>query len=119
MAADHQNLFLEQGSTFRKTLTLKDDSNNPYNLLIYNTVKSQGRKSVTSSNTAIVFTCNIIDASNGVIELYANANTTANISTSNIIVRKLVYDITIANTLSGEVIRTTEGHINIDPSVTR
>ncbi len=114
MAADYKDLFLEQGSTFKKTLTLKDDSGIPYNLSIYNTIKSQARRTHLASNTIIDFTCTIINASNGIIELSANSAVTANISN-----RKLVYDIIIANTSTNEIIRTSEGQIIVDFSVTR
>lgn len=114
MTPNYQDLFLAQGSSFNKTLTLIDNAGLPYNLTIYNTVASQARRSFQASNTIINFTCNILDASNGIIQLTANANTTSNVTN-----RKLVYDVLISNTSTGEIIRTSEGQIIIDPSVTR
>lgn len=114
MAAGYQDLFLEQGTTFTTQLTLADSNGSPYDLNGF-TVKSQARKSYYSSNTAIVFNAVAYDASNGVIQLSANATTTATVSSK----QKLVYDVMITETVSNNVTRVLEGQIFVSPSVTK
>ena len=113
MAAGYQDLFIEQGTTFTTSLTLQDQNGSPYDLTNF-TVRSQARKSYISSNAAIVFIPSIVDAVNGIIELSADAATTANVSYG-----KLVYDVLLTDSISGVVSRVLEGQIFISPTVTR
>ena len=113
MPAGYQDLYLEQGATFTTQITLDDNTGAPYNLTNF-TVASQARKSYYSANASITFNASIYDASNGVIQLSANAATTANVTPG-----KLVYDVLITDTASGTVTRVLEGQIFVTPSVTR
>ena len=114
MPAGYQDLFLEQGATFTTQMTLADNTGAPYNLNGF-TVRSQARTSYYSSNTAINFSTSIPDANNGVIQLSADAATTANVSS----IQKLVYDVIITEIGTGNVTRVLEGQIFVSPSVTR
>ena len=53
---------------------------------------------------------------NGIIELSANASSTANVSTNG---GKLVYDVLLTDTVTNNVTRVLEGQIIVSPSVTR
>ena len=113
MAAGYQELLIEQGTTFTTQITLDDSFGNAFNLTNF-TVASQARKSYYSANPSIVFNASVYDASNGIIQLSANAATTANVTPG-----KLVYDVLITDTSSGTVTRVLEGQIFVTPSVTR
>jgi tetrahydromethanopterin S-methyltransferase subunit H len=114
MPAGYQDLFLEQGTTFTTQLNLSDDTGVPYNLSGF-TIKSQARSSYYSSNVAINFTANIINANTGTVQLFANSAVTSNVSS----VQKLVYDVIITEVDTGTVTRILEGQIFVSPSVTR
>ena len=113
MPAGYQDLFLEQGTTFTTSMTLEDSYGLPYNLNEF-TVKSYAKRSYYSSNTTLQFDSTILDANNGIIQLAADAPTTANIPSG-----KLVYDVILTQTSSGNVTRVLEGQIIVSPSVTR
>jgi hypothetical protein len=112
MPAGYSDLYLEQGTTFTTNLTLDDNYGNPYNLSGF-TIKSQARRSYYSANATITFTSSIYDAANGIIQLSANAATTANVPAG-----KLVYDVLIKDT-ANTTTRVLEGQIIVSPSVTR
>ncbi len=114
MPAGYQDLFLEQGTTFTTQMTLADNTGAAYDLTGF-TVRSQARRSYYSSNVAINFTASVTNANNGVIQLSANSATTANVSST----QKLVYDVIITETASGNITRVLEGQIFVSPSVTR
>lgn len=116
MPAGYQDQYLEQGTTFNTNITLNDNYGNPYNLTGF-TVASQARLSYNSPNAAITFATTITSANNGVINLYADANTTANLWSGPM--SKLVYDVVITETGSGIVTRVLEGQIFVSPGVTR
>ena len=113
MPAAYQEIYLEQGTTFTTQLTLDDNTGLPYNLTGF-TVSSQARASYYSANASIVFASSIVDANNGIIQLSANNSVTANVSAN-----KLVYDVIITQTSTGNVTRVLEGVIYVSPSVTR
>ena len=112
MPAGYSDLYLEQGTTFTTNLTLDDNYGNPYNLSGF-TIKSQARRSYYSANATITFTSSIYDGANGIIQLSANAATTANVPAG-----KLVYDVLIKDT-ANTTTRVLEGQIIVSPSVTR
>jgi hypothetical protein len=111
--AGYQDIFLNQGETFSTTLTLDDMYGEPYNLTDF-VVASQAKKSYYSANAVINFVTTVVDANNGTIQLSANAATTANVSASS----KLVYDVVIMQTFTGNVTRVLEGQIIVSPGVT-
>jgi hypothetical protein len=77
-------------------------------------VNSQARKSYYSANASIVFNTSIFDAANGVISLYADANTTSNVVAGN-----YVYDVKVTDLFVGSVTRVLEGRLFVTPGVTR
>jgi hypothetical protein len=111
MAAGYQDLFLEQGTTFNTSLTLTDAYGYAYNLMHFS-VASQARRSYYSANATITFNTTITDAPNGVVNLYLDANTTANITPGT-----LLYDVIIKDP-NNLISRVLEGRIFMDPSVT-
>lgn len=116
MAAGYQDQYIEKGTDFVSQLTLKDSYGSPYDLS-YFSVNSVAKISYISSNVALQFTSDIIDAANGVIQLSANAATTANVVPN--YVGRLVYDVVITDTNSGAKSRVLEGQITVSPSVTQ
>lgn len=113
MSSGYQDLFLNQAETFNTSLTLNDSNGNPYDLNGF-TVRSYAKKSYYSSNNTIVFVATIEDSNNGIIQLSADAPTMANVSAG-----KLVYDVFITHTSSGNVTKVLEGQIFVSPAVTK
>ena len=111
MAAGTYNFILEQGATFNRILTLKEN-NSVMNLTNY-TVASKMRSTHDSSTVAGTFTCTISDATGGEITMQMTNSTTANIEEG-----IYVYDVEITNS-AGTVTRILEGQITVNPEVTR
>ena len=110
MAAGTYNFILEQGATFNRILTLKEN-NSAMNLTNY-TVASKMRSTHDSSTVAGTFTCTISDATGGEITMQMTNSTTANIEEG-----MYVYDIEITNS-AGTVTRLMEGTVTVTPEVT-
>lgn len=112
MAAAYQDQYMEQGATFNLEINLDDDTGAPLNLNGY-TIESKAKRSYYSANATIVFNTTITDAANGVVRIYADANTTSNVPYG-----KLVYDVLVTETNNNTKIRVLEGTILVSPSVT-
>ena len=112
MAAGYQDIFLNQGEDFNTTITLDDATGVAINLASFN-VASYAKTSYYTPNAAIIFQASVLDASNGIIQLSANAATTSNVSAR----QKLVYDVVISSN-TGLVTRVLEGQIFVSPGVT-
>ena len=111
MSAGTYNFILEQGATFNRILTLKEN-NAVMNLTGYS-VASKMRSTHDSSTVVGTFTCTISDASAGQITMQMTNSTTAAIEEG-----IYVYDLEITNS-AGTVTRIMEGNINVNPEVTR
>ena len=111
MAAGTYNFILEQGATFTRTLTVKEN-NSAMNLTGYS-VASKMRSTHDSSTVVGTFTCTISNASGGVITMNMTANTTSAIEEG-----IYVYDIEITSS-AGTVTRLMEGNVTVNPEVTR
>lgn len=111
MAAGYRDLFLEQGATFNVSLILTNTQGTAYNLVSSN-VASQARRSYYSANATITFNTTITDAANGVVKLFVDSNTSANI-----VPGTLLYDI-IIKSQNNIITRALEGRVFIDPAVT-
>jgi len=111
MAAGTYNFILEQGATFNRILTLKEN-NSAMNLSGYS-VASKMRSTHDSSTVVGTFSCTISNASGGVITMNMTANTTGNIEEG-----MYVYDIEITSS-AGTVTRLMEGSVTVNPEVTR
>ena len=111
MAAGTYNFILEQGATFNRILTVKEN-NSAMNLTNY-TVASKMRSTHDSGTVAGTFTCTISDATGGEITMQMTNSTTAAIEEG-----IYVYDLEITAS-SGTVTRIMEGNITVNPEVTR
>jgi len=111
MAAGTYNFILEQGATFNRILTLKEN-NSAMNLSGYS-VASKMRSTHDSSTVVGTFTCTISNASAGEITMQMTASTTGAIEEG-----MYVYDVEITNS-AGTVTRIMEGSITVNPEVTR
>ena len=111
MSGQH-DITIEQGSTFAKTITLKDDGDVVINISA-DTFRGQVRKQHSATTTKAVFDFVITDGVNGVLSWgLTSANTTAMGS------GKFVYDIEWVKA-SGNVVRILEGVAVATPEVTR
>ncbi len=111
MAAGTYNFIMEQGATFSRQLTVKEDGS-AMDLTGYS-VASKFRSTHDSSTVVGTFTCTITSASGGVISMAMTASTTADIEEG---IYK--YDLEITSG-SGTVTRLLEGDITVNPEVTR
>ena len=111
MAAGTYNFILEQGATFNRILTVKEN-NSAMNLTNY-TVASKMRSTHDSGTVVGTFTCTISDATAGDITMQMTNSTTAAIEEG-----IYVYDLEITNS-AGTVTRLMEGNITVNPEVTR
>ena len=111
MAAGTYNFVLDQGATFTRQLTVKDDGS-AMNLTGYS-VASKMRSTHDSSTVVGTFTCTISNASGGVILMTMPSSTTGAIEEG-----MYVYDIEITGS-TGIVTRLMEGTVTVNPEVTR
>jgi len=111
MSAGTYNFILEQGATFNRILTLKEDGA-VMDLTGYS-VASLMRSTHDSSTVVGTFTCTVSNASAGEITMSMTASTTGAIEEA-----IYVYDVEIANS-AGTVTRIMEGTVTVNPEVTR
>ena len=111
MSAGTYNFILDQGATFTRQLTVKDNDS-AMDLTGYS-VASKMRSTHDSSTVVGTFTCTISDASAGQITMQMTNSTTAAIEEG-----IYVYDLEITNS-AGTVTRIMEGNITVNPEVTR
>ena len=111
MSAGTYNFILEQGATFNRQLTVKDDGS-VMNLTGYS-VASKMRSTHDSSTVVGTFTCTISNASGGIITVSMPSSTTAAIEEA-----IYVYDLEITSG-AGIVTRLLQGQITVNPEVTR
>ena len=111
MSAGTYNFILEQGATFNRQLTVKDDGS-VMDLTGYS-VASKMRSTHDSSTVVGTFTCTISNASGGIITVSMPSSTTAAIEEA-----IYVYDLEITSG-AGIVTRLLQGQITVNPEVTR
>ena len=111
MSAGTYNFILEQGATFNRILTLKEDGG-VMNLTGYS-VASLMRSTHDSSTVVGTFTCTVSNATGGQITMTMTNSTTGAIEEG-----IYVYDIEIASGV-GVVTRIMEGTVTVNPEVTR
>ena len=108
---------IEQGATFLRTLTIKDNATPPVAIdLTGASARGQVRQR-HSASTAYDFTLTITDAVNGEIEWTMDAVTTASLPVTQL-TQNWVYDIEIVYA-NGVTDRIMEGPVTISPNVTR
>ena len=111
MAAGTYNFILEQGATFNRILTVKEN-NSAMNLTGYS-VASKMRSTHDSSTVVGTFTCTISNASGGEITMSMTSSTSSAIEEG-----IYVYDLETTSG-SGTVTRLLQGEVTVNPEVTR
>ena len=111
MAAGTYNFIIEQGATFTRQLTVKEN-NSALNLTGYS-VASLMRSTHDSSTVAGTFTCTISNAVGGIIDMSMNPTVTGAIEEG-----MYVYDMEITSG-SGSRTRLLQGEVTVNPEVTR
>ena len=111
MSAGTYNFILEQGATFNRQLTVKDDGS-VMNLTGYS-VASKMRSTHASSTVVGTFTCTISNATGGIITMSMTNSTTGAIEEG-----IYVYDLEMTSG-GGVVTRLMEGTVTVNPEVTR
>ena len=110
MAAGTYNFIMEQGATFTRQLTVKEN-NSAMNLSGYS-VASLMRSTHDSSTVVGTFTCTISNASGGIISMSMTPVVTGDIEEG-----MYVYDMEIRSG-SGTVTRLLQGEVTVTPEVT-
>ena len=111
MSAGTYNFILEQGATFNRQLTVKDDGS-AMNLTGYS-VASKMRSTHDSSTVVGTFTCTISNATGGIITMSMTNSTTGAIEEG-----IYVYDLEMTSG-TGVVTRLMQGTVTVNPEVTR
>ena len=111
MAAGTYNFIVEQGATFNRILTVKEN-NSAMNLTGYS-VASKMRSTHDSSTVVGTFTCTISNASSGEVTMSMTSSTSAAIEEG-----IYVYDLEITSG-TGTVTRLLQGEVTVNPEVTR
>ena len=111
MAAGTYNFIVEQGATFTRQLTVKEN-NSVMDLTGYS-VASKMRSTHDTSTVAGTFTCTVSNASGGIITVAMTSSVTAAIEEG-----IYVYDLEITSG-AGIVTRLLQGEVTVNPEVTR
>ena len=111
MSAGTYNFIIDQGATFTRQLTVKEDGS-AMNLTGYS-VASKMRSTHDSSTVVGTFTCTISSGTGGIITVSMPSSTTAAIEEA-----IYVYDLEITSG-AGIVTRLLQGQITVNPEVTR
>ena len=119
MAAGVTDLYIEQGATFTRTLTLESSPGVPINLTGY-VARGKIKTGATSVNSIADFVCTIGAPLTGVIDVSLTSTITAGIPTTGekySSVAKYYYDIEMES--GGVVTRLLNGQITVSPEVTK
>jgi hypothetical protein len=110
--ASFAELNLDQGATFSATLDLTNDDGTPINVA-NNTFLCQIRKSYYSSSVAANVTVNILDSTNGHVQL-----TLSDANTANVRAGRYLFDLKMTSN-TGTTLRIIEGIMTVNPQVSR
>ena len=117
MSAGFYHFIIEQGATFKHTLTLKDSNSDLINLTGYPSAEMDLRKNQDDSSTVTTLTTGnsgiTLGGSAGTIVLEISATDTANLS-----VGDGVYDLELTDS-TGAILRILEGTYSIRGNVSR
>ena len=111
MSAGIYNFTLNQGATFSRQMTVKEN-NSPLNLTGH-TAAMQLRSTYDSSTVALSMTAAVINATQGILSISATSTATAALEEG-----IYVYDLEIT-TSAGVVTRLLQGQVTVSPEVTR
>lgn len=107
----HLDIVVEQGSTFSRVITIKDETETPVNIT-GNTFAGQIRKRHLSETPEATFLCSVTDGVNGKLTISLTDEETAAIDSG-----EWVYDIEWYNgSVTGRLL---EGTAYVTPEVTR
>lgn len=111
--AAYVELYMDQGTTFRNTINLIDDTTNAYIDINNYTIRSQMRRSYYSANATANLVCTITDSANGEITMTLDAANTSNIKAG-----RYLFDLETVDR-GGITVRVLEGIITVTPEITR
>lgn len=111
--ATFDEIYIDQGATFSKNITMTDVTTNTSINIIGYSVTAQLRRSYYSVNASANLVCSIVDGANGVINLSLPSANTINIPANRYLFD--VYALSTSNVKS----RILEGIITVTPGVTR
>ena len=103
-----QDIFIQQGATFIRTITLTNSNGQPFNVSGYTANASMKRDLYSANDVPVVFETQL---TNGSLQLRLEANTTANLWPGT-----WVYDATITN--GTNTYRVADGEADVDAGVT-
>ena len=107
------NLFLDQGTTFKANITVKNPIGEIRDISGH-TVESKFKRSFKSAN-GFAFVAQIPNGTDGNVFLTMNSNTTTNVTAA-----RYLYDIElVADAAPHEVERIAEGIVIVTPEITR
>ena len=106
------NLFLDQGTTFKANITVKDIAGDIRDISGH-VATSQFRRSIKSSNS-FAFVGHIPVGTDGNVMLTMNSNTTTNVTAA-----RYLYDVELKSNTTGDIERVAEGIIVVSPEITR
>lgn len=111
--APYTEIYIDQGTTFNKVITLRDSNTNAILNVSGYSVSGQLRKSFYSANASGNLTCTITDATNGEITISMSSSNTSNIKSG-----KYLFDIKAvdANNTTSRIL---EGIVIVTPQITR
>lgn len=105
------NLIIDQGSTFKASITVFDLNNTNFDITPYS-IRGQIREYYDSANSVVNFTTAKANAQLGIFTIELTANQTSVIESGD-----YVYDVEIDDTVN--VFRIVEGYVKVTPEVTR
>lgn len=108
----YTELIVDQGATFDYRINLKNPDGSGMNVA-NNVFSGQVRKSYYSRKQTANLVINVVDASNGNVNIYLSAANTANIAAG-----RYVYDVKMV-TPANVVTRISEGILTVTPQVTK
>ncbi len=116
------NMEISQGSDFKLSLTIKDSTGTPVDITGH-TFRGQIRKTASDAITQAIFSFNITDAVNGMVDVKLAAADSSAISLSRSknasrTITTMTYDIESEDG-SGNVVRWLEGLVKFSPEVTK
>jgi hypothetical protein len=111
--ASYTDIFIDQGSTYSSTIDVSDKNGFPFDLTDYSS-RGQIRRSY-HSQTAIDFVTSIIQPDDiGKVSISLSAAVTREMKAG-----RYVYDIEVFNDETEDVIRISEGQVEISPASTK
>ena len=106
------NLFVDQGSDYTLTLTVKDDNGNATDLTGY-TVEAYFQK-WTGSNTVHKFTPTVTDATNGKLQIKLSGSVSDDIPSG-----RYSYDVVINNSVQDITRRVIQGQVTLNATASQ